>query len=107
MKQTKKQFILMDKKAFAKWLKSQKINRSVKRIQNHHTWIPAYKHFKRDNHFALMESMKRSHLKRGFSDIAQNITTFPDGTIGVCRPLTIQEESALSMWVTSIKVEIR
>ncbi|MCB0374707.1 MAG: N-acetylmuramoyl-L-alanine amidase, partial [Sinomicrobium sp.] len=36
----------------------------------------------------LLEGMKRSHLERGFSDIAQNITTFPDGTLAVCRPLS-------------------
>lgn len=89
MKQTKKQFILMDKTEFAKWLQPQTIKRIVKRIQNHHTWKPNYSGFTDENHFKLLEGMKRSHLKRGFSDIAQNITTFPDGTIAVCRPLTV------------------
>lgn len=88
MKQIKNQFILMDNAEFAKWLESQTIKRSIKRIQNHHTWKPRYSGFKDDNHFSLLEGMKRSHLKRDFSDIAQNITTFPDGTIAVCRPLT-------------------
>ena len=32
--------------------------------------------------------MRNSHLQRGFSDIAQNITTFPDGTLAICRPLS-------------------
>ena len=87
MKKTEGQFILMDTIAFAKWLNEQTIGRTIKRIQNHHTWKPDYSHFNGKNHFRLLESMKRSHLKRGFSDIAQNITTFPDGTLAVCRPL--------------------
>jgi len=87
MKEAKNQFILMDTPEFSKWLNTQDIRRSIKRIQNHHTWKPGYAHFKNNNHFKLLESMKRSHLKRRFSDIAQNITTFPDGTIAICRPL--------------------
>lgn len=31
--------------------------------------------------------MERSHLKRGFSEIAQNITTFPDGDVVICRSI--------------------
>lgn len=34
-----------------------------------------------------MQSMERSHLERGFAEIAQQFTTFPDGTIGIGRPL--------------------
>lgn len=82
------QFILMSPLAFYNWLASQSIKRKIVRIQNHHTWKPNYSHFDGDNHFKLAEGMKRSHLKRGFSDIAQNITIYPDGTIMVCRPLT-------------------
>jgi hypothetical protein len=81
------QFILMSLTEFEFWLADQNITRSIKRIQNHHTWKPRYKDFKNDNHFTLLKGMKRSHLKRGFNDIAQNLTTFPDGTIAVCRPL--------------------
>lgn len=34
--------------------------------------------------------MRDFHVRnRGFSDIAQNLTTFPDGTIAVCRPFNI------------------
>ena len=29
----------------------------------------------------------RAHLERGFSEIAQNLTTFPDGTVAVCRSI--------------------
>ncbi|MCB0376774.1 MAG: N-acetylmuramoyl-L-alanine amidase, partial [Sinomicrobium sp.] len=87
MKKTHDQFILMDINTFAEWLKGQRISRPVERIQNHHTWKPDYANFRGDNHFNLLEGMRNSHLKRGFSDIAQNITTFPDGALAVCRPL--------------------
>lgn len=81
-------FILMTPKEFRKWMGEQEINRSVNMIQNHHTWKPNYNDFQLDNHFKLLRGMRRSHLERGFDDIAQNITTFPDGMIAVCRPLT-------------------
>jgi len=29
--------------------------------------------------------MEDAHLQRGFSEIAQNLTTFPDGSVAVCR----------------------
>jgi len=80
-------FILMNRFGFRNWLKRQEIDRKIKLCQNHNTYIPNYSHFKGENHFALAAGMKRSHLKRGFSDIAQNITTFPDGLIMINRPL--------------------
>jgi hypothetical protein len=87
MQQTEAQFILMDVPAFSQWLMQQNIRREIQVIQNHHTWKPNYHSFTGENHFRLLQGMKASHLKRNFSDIAQNITTFPDGTIAVCRPL--------------------
>lgn len=84
---TSGQFILMDAGEFRAWVADEMVNRSIKRIQNHHTWKPRYENFKGDNHFSMLKGMKNSHLSRGFSDIAQNLTTFPDGTIAVCRPL--------------------
>jgi len=81
------QFILMNRAGFRAWLNGHEITRNIKLLQNHHTYIPNYDTFKGDNHFKLLKSMKRSHLKRKFSDIAQNITTFPDGMIAVCRPI--------------------
>lgn len=88
MKKTEGKFIVMDIATFTEWLNDQKIGRKIKRIQNHHTWKPDYSNFRGDNHFNLLKGMRNSHLKRGFSDIAQNITTFPDGTLAVCRPLS-------------------
>jgi len=80
-------FMLMDLDEFASWLEATSFGRVIKLIQNHHTYIPAYAHFKGDNHFALLKGMEASHIERGFSMIAQNLTSFPDGTVAVCRPL--------------------
>lgn len=88
MKNEQDSFILFDKEDFTNWLKTQNIVREIKRIQNHHTWKPDYSNFKGDDHFKLLSSMKNYHVNtNSWSDIAQNLTTFPDGTIAVCRPL--------------------
>ena len=82
------QFILMNDNAFKDWLINESnVTRAIKRIQNHHTWKPRYENTDNQDHFKIMAGMKRSHKKRGFSDIAQNLTTFPDGYICVGRPL--------------------
>jgi hypothetical protein len=72
---------------FETWLKTQSVSRLIKLVQNHHTYIPNYSHFHTSNHLALQESMERSHLERGFAQIAQHFTTFPDGKIMTGRPL--------------------
>ncbi len=81
-------FTLMNRDEFKSWLEEIHINRYITLIQNHHTYIPDYSHCKgEDYQFTRLSGMKRSHLHRGYSDIAQNLTTFPDGTIALCRPL--------------------
>lgn len=85
-----RQFILMGRLEFYRWLMDQKFTRTIKLIQNHHTWIPNYSHFDGDNHFERVKAMDNYHEnRRGWSDIGQNITTFPDGTICICRPINI------------------
>jgi len=81
------QFLLGTRKEFAEYLQRTEFAREIELIQNHHTYIPSYKHFKGDNHFELLKGMGRAHIERGFSMIAQNITTFPDGLIAICRPI--------------------
>lgn len=84
------QFILFSPHAFYNWIETQSVKRSIVRIQNHQTYRPNYEDFDGDNHFKLCENMKKYHVeKRGFSDIAMNLTTFPDGTIMLCRPLNV------------------
>jgi hypothetical protein len=79
-------FILFSLDEFDQWLKETRFNRVITLIQNHHTYIPGYSHFTGTNHFPLLKSMERSHIERGFDQIAQNLTTFPDGSVAVCRP---------------------
>lgn len=57
------------------------------RIQNHHTFLSAYARFNGSNHFAKLTGMEAANLERGFAENAQNLTTFPDGTVVVCRAL--------------------
>ncbi|OPA77480.1 hypothetical protein BVG16_13575 [Paenibacillus selenitireducens] len=84
------QFTLFDREEFEEWLMKQSFKRKVVLIQNHHTWSPDYKDFNGSNHFQRLDSMKSFHINdRGFSDIAQNLTTFPDGMIAVCRPFDV------------------
>lgn len=81
-------FILLSPEEFDSWLKLQKKpDRGISLVQLHHTYIPAYKQFNGSNHFALCQAMERAHLERGFAEIAQHFSTFPDGTIMVCRSL--------------------
>lgn len=85
---TKGKFILCTVDEFEGWLAAAGINRAIGLLQNHHTFSPAYGEFNDSNHFALLEGMEQYHVaERGFDMIAQNLTTFPDGTVAVCRPL--------------------
>jgi len=80
-------FILLELSEFDAWLQSQVIRRKIVLVQQHHTYLPSYKQFDGSNHFGLCNSMERAHIQRGFAEIAQNFTTFPDGTIMVCRAI--------------------
>lgn len=72
---------------FELWLSAQKVSRLIKLVQNHHTWRPNYRSFSHSEALSLINGMEEAHLERGFSTIAQQFTTFPDGTIGTGRPL--------------------
>ncbi|MBK7028849.1 MAG: SH3 domain-containing protein [Bacteroidales bacterium] len=85
--ETKFGFTLMAASEFGSWLKQQSISRAINVIQIHHTWLPNYGNFNGNNHFEKLQGMKASHLARGFSEIAQNITIFPDGKVGIGRSL--------------------
>src|SRR5690242_17005018 len=85
--QSKGKFLLMTVAEFQTFLLSANIKRKIRLIQNHHTLIPSYRNFDGLNHFEKLKGMEAFHLQRGFTEIAQNLTTFPDGTIAVCRSL--------------------
>ncbi|MCS6823655.1 MAG: N-acetylmuramoyl-L-alanine amidase [Cytophagaceae bacterium] len=74
-------FILLELSEFSEWLSMQQVTRKITLIQQHHTYMPGYKQFKKNNHFELCMSMEKFHMERGFAEIAQHFTTFPDGTI--------------------------
>jgi SH3-like domain-containing protein len=64
------------------------VDRQITSVQNHHTAEPSYNDFNGSNHFSMLTGMRNFHVKeRGFNDIAQNLTTFPDGSIAICRPM--------------------
>lgn len=51
-----------------------------KEFHIHHTWVPDLEDFTGSNHERLQDSMRNFHMnERGFADIAQHITQFPDG----------------------------
>jgi len=57
-------------------------HRKIVLIQNHHTYKPSYEDFTGTNHEKLINGMRNWHINYvGMSDIAQHITTFPDGLI--------------------------
>lgn len=90
------QHILMTRAEFKDWLLNLNVNRKITLIQHHHTWLPSYKHFKGNNHFQMLSSMENYHkTTMGWSNIAQNITTFPDGKIAVSRPFDTAPEGSI------------
>jgi hypothetical protein len=81
-------FLLFGEAAeFASWLDGIVVSRRVVLVQNHHTFVPNYTTFTGNNHFALMQAMENAHIERGFAEIAQNLSTFPDGTVAVGRSM--------------------
>ena len=72
----------MNRKEFKTWVMAQNVSRKITMLQNHHTWLPSYGNFDGSNHFWKVIGMRNSHMfERGWSDIGQHITTFPDGMI--------------------------
>lgn len=76
---------------YVKYIEAFNFKRKITKIQLHHTYSPNIKSFSGNNHMALQQGMKNYHVKsRGFSDIAQNLTIFPDGTVVSGRDLNIK-----------------
>lgn len=81
-------FDIVDINTFRDFITSFEYTRPIKMIQLHHTWSPNYKNFENSNHLAILKGMENYHIHNsGFSEIAQNITTFPDGSLALCRDL--------------------
>ncbi|MCM3584607.1 LysM peptidoglycan-binding domain-containing protein [Mesobacillus maritimus] len=93
---TQGQFILLTREEFKLWLFNQNVTRKINKIQHHHTWAPSYRHFKGSNHFAILNGMKNHHVnKMKWRNIAQNLTTFPDGRIAISRPFNDEPEGSI------------
>ncbi len=101
------QFILFESKEELKnWLFAQNVKRTIKTIDNHHTAIPAYSNFTGSNHFTLQKSMQRYHVQnKGWRDIAQHFTTFPDGTVMTGRSLEMNSAGIINRGSNSICIE--
>lgn len=90
------QYLLMTREEFRDWIFNTKFNRKITLIQQHHTWAPSYKNFNGSNHIKLLKGMENYHVQNmGWKTIAQNITTFPDGTVAVCRPFDMAPEGTI------------
>jgi LysM repeat protein len=92
------QYVLMTREEFKDWIFNHKFTRKVGKIQQHHTYQPSYQQFNGSNHFALLKGMKDYHVNgMGWSNISQQLTTFPDGTVAVCRPFNIPPEGSFGL----------
>ncbi len=88
MPETRDIFTLFQPAEIQVWLDNMQVDRAITRIQNHHTWKPDHASFTGQNHFQLLHAMRTHHMQvNGWAEIAQHFTTFPDGTIALCRPL--------------------
>ena len=81
-------FIRFTLNEFKTWLDQLKVARTIRTVQQHHTYLPRYEHFKGNNHFKIQTGMKNYHVhSNGWQDIGQHFTSFPDGTIVTGRSL--------------------
>lgn len=101
------EFVKMTRDQFRDWLFNQKITRRITYFQEHHTYQPSYKDFNGSNHFALMAGMKDYHVNTmGWSDISQQLTIFPDGTVVLGRPLNTPPQGSFGLTNKSVTPSI-
>lgn len=92
------QYVLMTREEFKDWIFNHKFSRKVEKIQQHHTYQPSYKQFNGSNHFSLLKGMADYHVNgMGWSNISQQLTTFPDGTVAVGRPFDVPPEGSYGL----------
>lgn len=101
------QYVLMTRAEFQDWLFHHVFSRKVTLVQQHHTWSPSYKHFNGSNHFSLLKGMENYHVNNmKWKNIAQNITTFPDGKIAVSRPFNMAPEGSIGATANATGIAI-
>ncbi|MCQ6282518.1 LysM peptidoglycan-binding domain-containing protein [Bacillus sp. EB600] len=97
------EFVLMTREQFRDWLFNQKITRKITFFQEHHTYSPSYQNFNGSNYFSLMNAMKEYHVNTmGWSDISQQLTTFPDGKVVVGRPFNTPPQGSFGLLNKSV-----
>lgn len=83
-----------DVNSFLSYL-SVNLRSKITEVHVHHTLRPDHKSFNGKNHRALQDGMKRFHVKaRGFQDIAQHLTVYPDGSVMTGRNPNVPPASA-------------
>lgn len=91
-------FIRMTREEFKDWIFNHKFIRKVGKIQQHHTYQPSYQQFNGTNHFTLMKGMEDYHINgMKWSQISQQLTTFPDGKVVVGRPFDTPPEGSFGL----------
>jgi len=71
---------------FKEYINNLEVSRKITIIQNHHTYKPSYEDFTGNNYVDIHESMRYWHkVHKHWDDIAQHITTFPDGKLIIGR----------------------
>lgn len=92
------QYVLMTRDEFKDWLFNHIFTRKIGKIQQHHTYSPSYQQFNGSNHFSLLKGMEDQHVKEmGWSNISQQLTTFPDGKVAVGRPFDTPPEGSFGL----------
>lgn len=100
------EFLKFDSIGFREWLWKQDVVRPIERLLIHHTWKPDYSNFDGTNHFALQAAMQRFHtVDRGWDDIGQHFSTFPDGTIVTGRSLESHPACTKGANVSAVCIE--
>lgn len=97
---------LMEVKDFKSYLGSLKITRKITVVQLHHTYSPAYAQFNGANHIKLQQGMRDYHVNtKGYADIAQTFTIFPDGKICTGRDINTAPAGIYGANSTGICIE--
>ncbi|HEV2478605.1 MAG TPA: SH3 domain-containing protein [Puia sp.] len=101
------EFRIYQPDAFRDYLNSTRFSREIRFIQNHHTWSPDYSDMNQTpNELFWLDSMRDYHMKvLGWNDIGQNLTTFPNGKIGLCRPIDVTPAGILGANKNGICIE--
>lgn len=104
--ETKNGFTKLTLAEFEVWVAKLRIARTIRTLQQHHTYLPNYSSFKNDNHFAIQQGMERHHVQsNGWSAIGQHFTSFPDGTILTGRSLESSPACIYGFNANSICIE--